>query len=293
MCCSWLSPKPVTLLSFCGSHCASRIWWPPLRCQEKQTEGEGLDYRGVPVFAVFRRVPDTEWFLVAKVEQEGIYASLRQKAKLVAGVIAVLISLTGMAVGLWWRNQLARFHIAEAKQTEKNLRATSTYVRSLIEASLDPLVTISREGKITDVNKASEEATGVSRDELIGNDFSIYFTEPEKVQAGYRQVFDQGFVRNYPLTIRHRSGRLIDVLYNAAVYRDDAGNIQGVFAAARDITERKQAELALRKRMKELTCLYAISHDMQEGLSIDEICRRVIEHLDSSHAIPGNHRAGA
>jgi len=211
-----------------------------------QMEADGTDYRGTPVFAALRKIPGTDWSLVAKVEQQEIYAPLQKMAWLVAGAITVLIALTGVAVGLWWRNQRARFLIAEQQQTEKNLRAASAYARNLIEASLDPLVTISAEGKVTDVNKATEEATGFSRSELIGTDFASYFTEPEMAQAGYRQVFNQGFVHDYPLTIRHQSGRLIDVLYNATVYRDEAGNIQGVFAAARDITERKQAEESVR-----------------------------------------------
>jgi len=124
-------------------------------------------------------------------------------------------------------------------------RAAATYARSLLEASLDPLVTISAEGKITDVNEASVQATGVAREKLVGTDFSDYFTEPEKARAGYRQVFSQGFVRDYPLAIRHVSGRVIDVLYTASVYKDDQGRVLGVFAAARDVTERKRTEAAL------------------------------------------------
>ncbi len=116
-----------------------------------------------------------------------------------------------------------------------------TYTRSLIEASLDPLVTISPEGKITDVNEATVKVTGVGRDQLIGTDFSNYFTEPEKAREGYRQVFEKGFVTDYPLTIRHSSGKLTHVLYNASVYRDVDGKILGVFAAARDISEQRQA----------------------------------------------------
>jgi PAS domain S-box-containing protein len=130
----------------------------------------------------------------------------------------------------------------EQRVTERTeeLRAASQYARSLIEASLDPLVTISPAGKITDVNEATEEVTGVGRERLIGSDFSSYFTEPATAAAGYQKVLAEGLVRDYPLTIRHASGRTTDVLYHATVYRDQAGRVQGVFAAARDITERKQ-----------------------------------------------------
>ena len=120
-------------------------------------------------------------------------------------------------------------------------RQASQYARSLIEASVDPLVTISPEGKITDVNEATVKVTGAPREKLIGTDFANYFTEPEKAREGYQLVFSQGFVTDYPLTIRHTEGRLTDVLYNASVYKDARGNVLGVFAAARDITAQKQA----------------------------------------------------
>lgn len=135
--------------------------------------------------------------------------------------------------------------ITERKRAEEAQRASAAYARSLIEASLDPLVTISAEGKITDVNEASVQAAGVPREKLIGTDFSNYFTEPEKAREGYRRVFSEGLVRDYPLAIRHVSGRVTEVLYNASVYKDDKGNVLGVFAAARDITERKRATEAL------------------------------------------------
>jgi PAS domain S-box-containing protein len=131
-------------------------------------------------------------------------------------------------------------------KTVDEIRSASLYARSLLEASLDPLVTISAEGKITDVNKATEQVTGSPREQLIGSDFSDYFTEPEKARASYKQVFTAGFVKDYPLAIRHTSGKITDVLYNATVYRDETGKIQGVFAAARDVTERKRIEKALR-----------------------------------------------
>src|SRR5229473_1317445 len=120
-------------------------------------------------------------------------------------------------------------------------KKASQYARSLIEASVDPLVTISPEGKITDVNEATEKVTGAPREKLIGADFANYFTEPEKAREGYQQVFSQGLVTDYPLTIRHVDGRPTDVLYNASVYKDALGNVLGVFAAARDITAQKQA----------------------------------------------------
>ncbi|MBF0582866.1 MAG: PAS domain S-box protein [Magnetococcales bacterium] len=149
--------------------------------------------------------------------------------------------------------------ITERRRNEIELLAAKTaaesacqYARSLIEASLDPLVTISAEGKITDVNTAAERITGLDRDRLIGSDFAGYFTEPDQARAGYQLVFSHGFVTDYPLAVRHLSGKVTDVLYNATLYRDSQGNILGVFAAARDITERKRAEAERAEMAKEL-----------------------------------------
>ena len=147
-------------------------------------------------------------------------------------------------------NVLGVFAAARDVTAQKQV---SEYARSLIEASLDPLVTISPEGKITDVNEGSIKVTGVSREKLIGTDFSDYFTEPEKAREGYQQVFSQGFVTDYPLTIRHRDGRLTHVLYNASVYKDARGNVLGVFAAARDVTAQREAEAQIaEQRAREL-----------------------------------------
>jgi PAS domain S-box-containing protein len=132
--------------------------------------------------------------------------------------------------------------ITERKQAEEALRNASLYTRSLIEASLDPLVTINVDGKVTDVNKTTELITGISRDRLIGSDFSDYFTEPDRARLGYQKAFEEGSVRNYPLTIRDTKGHITEVLYNATVYKNETGEVQGVFAAARDITALKAAE---------------------------------------------------
>jgi PAS domain S-box-containing protein len=167
------------------------------------------------------------------------------------------------------------------------LHAASRYARSLIEASLDPLVTISAEGKITDVNDASASAVGVPREKLIGTDFSEYFTEPDKAREGYQRVFAEGLVRDYPLAIRHLSGRVSEVLYNATVYRNEAGEVQGVFAAARDVTDRKRAEAAVgaeRQRFKDVldqlpAYLVLLSADYRVAFSN----RYFEEHFGQSH----------
>jgi PAS domain S-box-containing protein len=132
--------------------------------------------------------------------------------------------------------------ITERQRVQEQLRKSALYARSLLEASLDPLVTISRDGKVLDVNQATELATGIERETLIGSVFCDYFTDPDKARQGYEQVFAEETVRDYPLAIRHTSGKITDVLYNATVFRNEVGEIEGVFAAARDITERKRVQ---------------------------------------------------
>jgi PAS domain S-box-containing protein len=140
--------------------------------------------------------------------------------------------------------------ITERKRHEEILQKAKNelYVRSLIEASLDPLVTISPDGKITDVNEATEHVTGRKRHDLIGTDFSDYFTDPDAARAGYRKVLSDGQVRDYPLTISDASGKRTDVLYHATAYRNPQGEVQGVFAAARDVTARKRMEEAVKAK---------------------------------------------
>jgi PAS domain S-box-containing protein len=115
------------------------------------------------------------------------------------------------------------------------------YARSLIEATLDPMVTISPEDRITDVNAATIMITGLPRDTLIGSDYAQYVTEPEKAFVFFQQVFDQGSVIDFPMTVRHRDGTLTDVVCNASVYRDISGNVLGVLAAGHDVTRQKKA----------------------------------------------------
>lgn len=131
----------------------------------------------------------------------------------------------------------------ELEVFSNSLKLASQYSLSLIEASRDPLFTISPKGKITDTNEASVQVTGVAREQLIGSDFFDYFTEPDKAREGYEQVFAKGFIADYPLTVM--DGKLRDVLLNGSVYKDEDGNVLGVVVVARDITDQKRIEKEL------------------------------------------------
>lgn len=154
---------------------------------------------------------------------------------------------------------------AALRESEGRFRESELYTRTLIEASIDPLVTINAEGQITDVNISTEKITGITRDKLIGSEFAAYFADPSKARKGYKIVFANGIVRDYPLTIRHISGREIDVLYNATIFRNMKGDVQGVFAAARDITDRKRMETELRNSKELLEKLYQNLQDVREN----------------------------
>jgi PAS domain S-box-containing protein len=133
----------------------------------------------------------------------------------------------------------------ELEKLSYSLKLASQYSLSLIEASLDPLLTISPEGKITDMNQATVDITGITREKLTGTDFFIYFTEPQKAREVYQVVFADGSVTDSPLTLRHEDGKLTDVLFNGSVYKDDKGNVLGAVVVARDITEQKRISTEL------------------------------------------------
>jgi PAS domain S-box-containing protein len=136
---------------------------------------------------------------------------------------------------------------SKLKEYTKKLGYISTYNRNLIDANIDPFVVINMDGIITDVNVATENITGLSRDKLIGTDFSQYFARPEKAKESNKQVYSEGFVRNFELYLKHVNGKETPVLFNATLYRDIAENKYGVFASVRDITETKKIENELIK----------------------------------------------
>jgi PAS domain S-box-containing protein len=142
--------------------------------------------------------------------------------------------VTALAAGRL--SELAKRRAAEAETVRRETRAATAHTRSLLEASLDALVTIGSDGRINDVNAAIEALTGESRATIIGTDFSKYFTEPENADAIYHEVLRDGFVRDRRLELRHRDGHVTSILYNASLQRDEDGNAIGVVAAARSIS---------------------------------------------------------
>src|SRR5450759_2229866 len=141
------------------------------------------------------------------------------------------------------------------------LEATQVYTRSLMESNIDAIMTTDPLGIITDVNQQTESLTGQSREELIGSRFNRYFTEPRKADEAIRLVLREGRVANYELTARSKSGHETLVSYNATAFFDRDRKLQGVFAAARDITEQKKLEEQLREQQNYLRGLIEASFD--------------------------------
>jgi PAS domain S-box-containing protein len=141
---------------------------------------------------------------------------------------------------------------AEQKKLDQRLRDQQFYTRSLIESNIDAIMTTDPSGTITDVNKQMEVLTGCTRDELIGAPFKNYFTDPERAEAAIKLVLSEKKVTNYELTARARDDKETVVSYNATTFYDRDRTLQGVFAAARDITERKRLDQVLQEKNVEL-----------------------------------------
>ena len=134
---------------------------------------------------------------------------------------------------------------AEQMKLDQRLRDQQFYTRSLIESNIDAIMTTDPAGIITDVNKQMEALTGCTRDELIGAPFKNYFTDPGRAEAGIKQVLRAKKITNYELTACSRDGKTTVVSFNATTFYDRDRKLQGVFAAARDVTERKRLDQAL------------------------------------------------
>src|SRR5437763_3914554 len=141
---------------------------------------------------------------------------------------------------------------AEQKKLDQRLRDQQFYTRSLIESNIDALMTTDPAGIITDVNKQMEALTDCTRDELIGAPFKSYFTDPDRAEAAIKLVLSEKKVTDYELTARARDGKETVVSYNATTFYDRDRKLQGVFAAARDVTERKRMDQVLRDQNVEL-----------------------------------------
>src|SRR5687767_7284326 len=157
---------------------------------------------------------------------------------------------------------------AERMLLDQRVRDQQFYTRSLIESNIDALITTDPRGIITDVNKQMEALTGCTRDELIGAPFKDYFTNPERAEAGIKLVLGERKLTDYELTARARDGKETVVSYNASTFHDRDRKLQGVFAAARDVTERKRYEQSLQQANRAKSVFLAnMSHEIRTPMN--------------------------
>ncbi|MDP3668690.1 MAG: PAS domain S-box protein [Telluria sp.] len=169
--------------------------------------------------------------------------------------VTALRDASGKAIGylLIGTDNTARKQVeAEQALLDQRLRDQQFYTRSLIESNIDAIMTTDPRGIISDVNQQMEMLTGRTRDELIGAPFKNYFTEPQRAQDAITRVLRESKVTNYELTALGHDGKQTVVSYNATTFHDRDRKLQGVFAAARDVTEHKQFEHALQETNAEL-----------------------------------------
>src|SRR5271167_2745924 len=165
-------------------------------------------------------------------------------------------------------NTLRNRFESEQKRLDQRLRDQQFYTRSLIESNIDALIATDPSGIISDVNKQMEALTGCTRDELIGAPFKNYFTDPDRAEAGINRVLSEAKLTNYELTARARDGKETVVSYNATTFHDRDRKLQGVFAAARDVTERKRYEQSLQQANRAKSVFLAnMSHEIRTPMN--------------------------
>ena len=180
---------------------------------------------------------------------------------------------------MYWQDIIALTQLNQElnKKTEE-LKKAQHYTRSLFETSLDPLITISPEGLITDVNNETEEKTGFDRNKLMGTDFSSYFTDPAQAKIIYKEVFKHHKIRDHFLELKHKDGSVKSVSYNASLYTDLNDNVVGVFAVARDITKQIEAQRAKSEFLANMS--HELRTPMHSILSFSQLGLKKLETAD-------------
>ena len=269
-----------------------------------QTETEGVDYRGVPVIAALRKIPDSGWFLVAKMEQQEIYAPLRKLAWLVAGAIIVLVTLTGAAMGLWWRSQRAKVLFTELKQAESIRISQARFSTIFNQAPLGIALIDSLTGKIHEVNPRFAEIAGRTIEEMATIDW-MSITHPDDVQEDLDNMalLNAGKIPGFNMDKRYLrpDGSFVWINMTIAPLKGEQNISPRHLCMIDDITERKRNEEEIRQLNAELEqrvaartaeleaankelegFAYSVSHDLRVPLrAIDGFSRLVLKQYES------------
>ncbi len=210
--------------------------------------------------------------------------------------LALILGIASLALlGMWVWNRSLRHQVdrrthelgtelAERIRSEEALRSASAYNRSIIETTMDSLVAIDPEGRLSDVNTAAEELSGYARDQLIGSHMTKYFRDPAKALEGFRRVFEEGSLRDYELEIVQPDGRMVFVLCNASLFRDSSGKALGICAVIRDMTERRMVEEELHKYREHLEELVR-ARTSELARANDQLQQEINEHRSTEQAL--------
>lgn len=235
----------------------------------------GEDYRGVPVVAAIRAIPDSPWYLVAKMDQAEIYAPLRWQAVLAGSVVGVLLLATGLGVTVLWRQRtedLLRRDISERKQAEAALREARDFLSNLLDHASAPVIVWDASFRITLFNRAFEQLTGWRAVDVLGRELAFLFPPARRVRAldHVLRASAGEQLQSAEIPIAHADGSERVLLWNSAVVRGPADQrVRATIAQGQDITERLQVEAALRASLEEKTTLLKeVHHRVKNNLQV-------------------------
>lgn len=223
---------------------------------------KGVDYRGVPVLAVARTIPDTSWIMIAKIDKKEIYAPLREQTWVACTGVFILVIGAAVAVRFWWWRQRSRFYL-ELYNERKNSEAKVRQLAALVENSSDSIFAMTLDGIITSWNKGAETSFGYKECEVFGKSIDLLIPSDnqnettaliEKIKAGER-------IEYYEITYRCRSGKKINLSLSISPVLDNNGKITGISFIGRDITAIRQIEGKLHKSEGEYRTLFESSRD--------------------------------
>ena len=228
---------------------------------------EGNDYRGVPVLAALRAVPNSPWFLVAKIDAEEVYAPMRERFWIMLALVCAVLIVVGLTVDILWRRQRVRFYQERAEMADA-LKASELRYRRLFEAAKDGILILDSEtGMVLDVNPFLIEMLGFSRDVFLGKRIWElgFFRDIVANQEHFIELQQREYVRYEDAPLETADGRKIDVEFVSNVYRVNHHKV--IQCNIRDITKRKRAEQLVEFRNRDLeTLLHVTSHDLREPL---------------------------
>ncbi|MBI5437524.1 MAG: PAS domain S-box protein, partial [Nitrosomonadales bacterium] len=238
---------------------------------------EGVDYRGAPVVAAIRAVPDSPWFLLARMNTSEVYAPVRERLWQMVAFAVFLFFGSAVAMSFIWRQRSA--HYRERDKAEEKLAAAYKELKSIIEAQPDILYVINTEGDLIKWNSALEKLCGLSPETMMKRPAVEFVCEEDRptVYNGIKEVFEKGSAFIDVRFIRG-DGALVPHLCSGAVWKNPGGEVLGFIGVGRDITERKEYEEELKRSNVDLEQFsYAVSHDMRQPLRMISSYLQLIE----------------